>query len=140
MDRLSTQQRSELMSRVKQRGTGIELRVRSLLHRMGWRFRLRKPSLPGKPDIIFPRQRKAIFVHGCFWHGHDCRRGALPTSNAEFWSAKIARNKQRDEDVVSQLKGLEWSVLVVWECELRNEDRLAKKLAKFLSRDNHLAR
>src|ERR1700716_3714259 len=103
IDKLSPESRSLMMARVKQRGTAPELRVRSLLHNSGKRFRLFKPKLPGRPDIIFPSRRKVIFVHGCFWHGHSCPRGKLPTSNVDFWSEKISKNRLRDETVCAKL-------------------------------------
>ena len=132
MDTLTPDQRSSLMGRVKQRDTAPELRVRSLLHQHGLRFRLQKPRLPGKPDIIFPGLRRVIFVHGCFWHGHQCPKGKLPTSNTAFWSAKIERNRLRDGEVERGLKDLGWSVLVIWECQLKDETALWNTLAEFL--------
>lgn len=133
MDRLSVKQRSLVMSRVKQRGTKPELIVRSLLHRMGKRFRLQTPKLPGRPDIIFGKQRKVIFVNGCFWHGHTCSRGARPSSNIEFWNAKITKNVQRDQRVQRELGLMEWRFLVLWECELKDLRLLKRRLEKFLN-------
>ena len=108
------------MSRVKNRDTAPEKIVRSLIHRMGYRFRLHSIRLPGKPDIVLPRHKKVVMVHGCFWHGHEgCRRGTPPSSNKEFWFGKISKNRKRDRDVLEQLEMLGWSVLTVWECETK---------------------
>src|SRR5215204_659207 len=105
------------MRAVKSRDTAPEMTVRRLLHAMGYRYRLHVAGLPGKPDIVFPSRRKAAFVHGCFWHGHDCSRGARrPKSNEAYWSAKIGRNMVRDEENFARLQAAGWAVLVVWEC------------------------
>jgi DNA mismatch endonuclease (patch repair protein) len=106
--------------------------VRSLLHGLGYRFRLHRKELPGTPDIAFLSRRKAIFVHGCFWHGHNCNKGRLPKSRVDYWSAKVTRNKERDAEVVSRLNQLGWTVLTVWQCELRDSDAVARKLIEFL--------
>jgi DNA mismatch endonuclease (patch repair protein) len=132
MDRISTEQRSLLMSRIRGKDTGPELAVRSLLHGMGFRFRLHRKDLPGTPDIVFVGRRKVIYVHGCFWHGHRCRRGNLPSSNAEFWSKKIADNKARDRRHYRMLGMMGWKSLVVWECDLERRAGLIRKLADFL--------
>lgn len=124
-------QRSRIMRAVKSRDTNPELAVRRLLHSMGYRYRLHRPGLPGKPDIVFSSRRKVIFVHGCFWHGHDCARGArVPASNTEYWTAKIGRNVARDRGTLAQLTDAGWAVLVLWECELG--DGLAERLKGFL--------
>lgn len=136
MDRISRKQRSSLMSRVKQRNTKPELLVRSLLFAMRYRFRLSKPKLPGRPDIIFSSRRKVIFVHGCFWHGHSCPRGRPPSSNVEFWSTKIAANITRDHHTLKQLGHLGWSSLVLWECELKDRAKLEARLEIFLQPSN----
>lgn len=121
------------MRSVKSKDTKPELLIRGLLHRAGYRFRLHRNDLPGKPDIVFPSRRKVIFVHGCFWHGHPCKRGdRLPKSNASYWSAKIERNKLRDRKAVSELQQSGWSVLTIWECEVRDQDRLLNRISKFL--------
>ena len=121
------------MRAVKSRDTKPEMIVRRLLHGMGFRYRLHRSELPGKPDIVFPGRRKAIFVHGCFWHGHDCKRGArTPASNTTYWTAKIGRNMARDRETMAQLAETGWEALVVWECELRERDALARKLQFFL--------
>ena len=126
-------ERSRIMRAVKSRDTGPEKAVRSLAHRMGYRFRLHRADLPGKPDLAFPGRRAVVFVHGCFWHGHDCKRGArTPKTNTEYWTAKIARNAARDRDQLSSLKRLGWRALVVWECQLRNEPAVRSRLRHFL--------
>jgi len=108
------------MARVRGKNTGPELALRRLLHAAGYRYRLHAPGLPGRPDLAFPRRRAAVFVHGCFWHGHDCPRGArAPKANAAYWSAKIGRNRARDADVQARLGAQGWRALTVWECELK---------------------
>jgi len=127
------QQRSRIMRAVKSANTGPEMVVRSLAHRMGYRFRLHRKDLPGKPDLVFPRRRKVVFVHGCFWHGHDCVRGArVPLRNRAYWKRKITRNRVRDQTNPSLLKALGWKSLVIWECETKIEAKLQKRLSKFL--------
>ncbi len=132
MDRLSKEQRSTLMSRIGSRNTGPEMRVRSLLHRLGYRFRLHRSDLPGTPDIVFPGRRKAIFVHGCFWHGHACKVGKMPKSNKAYWDAKIAGNRAHDDLVRRRMAASGWRSLVVWECEIKDEPALARKVKRFL--------
>ncbi|PTD98317.1 very short patch repair endonuclease [Pandoraea apista] len=133
MDRLSTEHRSWLMSRVGAKNTAPELAVRKLLFSMGYRYRLHGKALPGRPDIVFPGRRKVIFVNGCFWHGHEsCRYGRLPRSRIDFWADKIARNRERDSRNVEQLRQQGWRTLTVWQCELKNFEELAQKLYDFL--------
>ncbi len=127
------EQRSRIMRAVKATDTAPEMAVRRMVHRMGYRFRLHRKDLPGKPDLVFPRLRKAIFVHGCFWHGHGCARGArAPKRNAEYWSAKISRNSLRDAGNLTALKAQGWRAAVIWECELKNPAGVKKRLARFL--------
>lgn len=115
--------RSQMMARVGRRDTKPERMVRSALHRAGFRFRLCRPDLPGRPDIVLPRFRAVIFVHGCYWHQHPgCSRATRPKSNVEFWEFKLARNRERDTAAAAQLVASGWRVLVVWECELRIAD------------------
>jgi len=134
MDRLSTEQRSWNMSRIRSRNTGPERAVRSLLHRMGYRFRLHRRDLPGCPDIVLPRYRAVVLVHGCFWHRHEhCRFAYTPKSRARFWKEKFRRNVARDNEVREELSSLGWRVLVVWECETGDTDILAERLRNFLS-------
>lgn len=121
------------MRAVKSADTSPELAVRRLLHSMGFRYRLHAKNLPGKPDIVFPGKRKVIFVHGCFWHGHGCRRGArVPKANREYWLQKILRNKSRDKRHSVALKRLGWRTLIIWECQISRSQRLLEKLTKFL--------
>ena len=127
--------RSAVMRAVKSRDTAPELAVRAAVRALGFarRYRLDGRGLPGKPDLVFSAMRKAIFVHGCFWHGHDCKRGArAPKDNASYWSAKISRNRARDVAALAALKRDGWRTLVVWECETRDSDALSRRLAKFL--------
>lgn len=117
-DHLSSDARSRLMARVRSRGSIPEITVRRALHAAGYRFRLHRKDLPGKPDIVLARYRTAVFVHGCFWHGHECRKGKRPDSNADFWNRKLDRNQQRDREAQAHLHGQGWSVVIVWECRL----------------------
>ena len=113
--------RSEIMRAVKSRDTKPEMIVRRLVHGLGYRYRLHRPDLPGKPDLTFPGRRKVVFVHGCFWHGHDCARGArVPNNNRDYWIAKIARNKAREAEDCDRLRDMGWSILTVWECETKS--------------------
>ena len=122
------------MSRVKQRHTKPELIVRSLLHRLGYRFRLHRKNLPGSPDIVLPKFRTSIFVHGCFWHQHDnCRKSRRPSSNQEYWNAKLNENVLRDKRKTKELSKLDWRVITIWQCEIRDLETLSKKLLKILS-------
>lgn len=121
------------MLAVRGRDTAPELRVRRLLHAMGYRFRLHRKDLPGTPDVVLPRHRKIVFVHGCFWHGHEeCKRATLPVNNASTWMAKIEGNRRRDQRNLDALSALGWDVLVVWECEVRDAPRLEERLRAFL--------
>lgn len=120
------------MRAVKSRDTKPEMVVRRAAHALGYRFRLHRKDLPGSPDLVFPARRKAIFVHGCFWHGHDCVRGARrPKANAEYWAAKIGRNQARDARVHDELAARGWETLTVWECEL-TPSGLPERLSGFL--------
>ena len=125
------------MRAVKSRDTGPEMAVRRLVHSMGYRYRLHRRDLPGKPDLVFPSRKKAIFVHGCFWHGHTCRRGdRQPKTNAAYWTSKIERNRQRYERQRAELDGDGWRVLTVWECQTRARDELATRVRAFLEGGN----
>jgi DNA mismatch endonuclease (patch repair protein) len=131
MDILSKEKRSWNMSRIKGKDTGPEVRVRSLLHRMGYRFRIHKKDLPGKPDIVLPKYRTAIFVHGCFWHRHEgCRKAYNPKSRRDFWEEKFRQNKSRDIKNMNLLREQDWNVIVIWECEINDESRLSERLTK----------
>ena len=132
-DKFDSETRSRTMRAVKSKNTAPEMKVRRLAHALGHRFRLHRKDLPGAPDLVFPRSRKIIFVHGCFWHGHNCARGARqPKANADYWTAKIFRNKTRDEYAQKRLKALDWDVLVIWECELRDDMELNARMSAFL--------
>ena len=125
--------RSKVMRAVKGRDTGLEMIVRRLAHGMGYRYRLHRKDLPGKPDLVFPARRKVILVHGCFWHQHDCPRGARsPKSNREYWLPKLRRNKERDAEHQARLREMGWDVLLIWECETKEKDKLAARLWAFL--------
>jgi DNA mismatch endonuclease (patch repair protein) len=122
------------MRAVKSTNTRPEMIVRSLAHRLGFRFRLHCGNLPGRPDLVFARRRKVIFVIGCFWHGHDCKRGdRSPKTNADYWRAKIARNKARDANARAALAAAGWDVLIVWECETKDLQALSAELSDFLA-------
>lgn len=122
------------MSRIGSKNTAPELIVRRLLHAMGYRFRLHRKDLPGTPDIVLPKLRKAIFVHGCFWHSHGCKIGQPPKSKLEFWEPKLARNKARDAEKSSLLRQAGWDVLTLWQCEVKERTSLQKRLRAFLTR------
>lgn len=133
MDRISRSQRSALMARVRRKDTKPEFLVRRLLHRYGYRFRLCRKDLPGKPDVVLPKWKVAVLVHGCFWHQHQgCAKAARPTTNVEFWNRKLDRNVERDVEDVVRLTDLGWRVLVVWECQTRDEFALAATLESFI--------
>jgi DNA mismatch endonuclease (patch repair protein) len=133
-DNRTPQQRSENMRAVRGKNTAPELSVRSMLHRLGYRFRLHRRDLPCTPDIVFPSRGSVMFVHGCFWHGHTCPRGNLPSSNLDFWQGKITGNRERDDRTKKELRKEGWKILTVWECETKNLLSLEKKLSQFLGR------
>jgi DNA mismatch endonuclease, patch repair protein len=133
MDIVSQARRSEMMGRIRGKGTKPELIVRSTAHRLGGRFRLHVKGLPGSPDLVFPRRNLVIFVHGCFWHRHkECAYAYSPKSNVEFWKAKFKGNVARDRRVRSELAGMGWRVAVIWECETAYPGRLRRKLKELL--------
>ena len=128
------EERSRIMRAVKGSDTEPEMAVRRLAHQMGYRYRLHRSDLAGKPDLVFPGLRKVVFVHGCFWHGHDCRRGArVPVQNREYWTRKISRNQERDQAAQASLKSSGWDVAVFWECEVKDKDWTARHLRNFLA-------
>lgn len=133
MDRITSEHRSWNMSRIPGRDTIPERRVRSLLHRLGFRFSLRRKDLPGKPDIVLPARSAVVFVHGCFWHQHaGCRKATIPNTRHSFWEAKLNGNVKRDGRISEELRSLGWRVMTVWECELSDEARVARRLAAAL--------
>jgi len=135
-DNHTPQQRSANMRAVRSKNTAPEKVVRSLLHRLGFRFRLHQKDLAGTPDIVFRGSKRLLFVHGCFWHGHACRRGRPPASNIEFWHQKISANKMRDARALKLLRGQGWKVMTVWDCQTRNSLLLEKRLSRFLNESN----
>ncbi|WP_421995865.1 very short patch repair endonuclease [Reyranella sp.] len=132
VDTRTTEQRRRIMQSVQTRNTGPELAVRRLLHAEGYRFRLHRRDLPGSPDIVFPGRRAVIFVNGCFWHGHSCKKGRLPKSRNEYWDDKIAGNRARDRRKRTELTRLGWRVHDVWQCQIKDPVALARRLRKFL--------
>jgi len=135
VDGITPEKRSWNMSRIRGVDTKPELLVRSLLHRMGYRFRLHRRDLPGRPDIVLPKYRAVVFVHGCFWHRHrGCRYAYVPKSRKDFWKRKFARNVERDREVRHLLRKAGWKILVVWECETVDADGLASRLSSALGR------
>lgn len=131
-DTRTPEQRRRIMQSVGTRDTGPEMTIRRLLHGLGYRYRLHAKRLPGKPDIVFPGRKKAIFVHGCFWHGHDCAKGQLPKSRREYWEPKLKTNIARDAAQVIALQALGWSALTVWQCETAVSTTLTKRLVRFI--------
>ena len=132
-DVFSPEKRSQVMAKVRGKHTAPELVVRRMLWRAGYRYRLHGEALPGRPDLVFASRRVALFVHGCFWHGHDCARGArAPKANAEYWRTKIGRNRARDARNATALAEAGWTPLVVWECELREREALRTRLSAAL--------
>lgn len=129
MDKLTKAQRSANMAKIRAKDTKPEMTVRRMLHALGYRFRLHGPGLPGKPDVVFPRKKLALFIHGCFWHQHEnCKHSVLPKSRPEFWLPKLKRNKERDTENIAKLQQIGWQTMTVWECETRSPEELANKL------------
>lgn len=133
MDNLTEKQRSHIMSSIRGKDTRPEMMVRRICHRLGYRFRLHRRDLPGTPDLVFPRHKKVILVHGCFWHQHSkCGSDRRPKGNREFWNAKLDRNVQRDARNIRQLRKFGWGVMIVWECQLKDINRTARRIIHFL--------
>ena len=133
VDPFTPEMRSWVMSRVRAEDTSPERVVRSLVHRLGFRYRLHRRDLPGKPDLVFSSRRKIVFVNGCFWHGHRCKRGnRMPRTNSSYWQRKLAKNIARDSLNRAKLKGLGWDMLTIWECQVRDRKELADMLMRFL--------
>lgn len=140
MDRISKEHRSWNMSRIRGKDTTPELTVRSLLHRLGYRFRLHRKHLPGHPDIVLPKYQAVVFVHGCYWHRHKrCRLAYTPKTHANFWQRKFQENVERDKNAVKTLRQAGWRVLIVWECQISNEQLLVTRLLRFLTKAPHQA-
>ena len=132
-DTVSPETRSRIMARVKSKGMKPEMRVRRLLHGLGYRYRLHRTDLPGRPDLVFPARRKVVFVNGCFWHRHDgCPRVRIPATNRAYWLAKLERNHARDARNVAALQEQGWAVLTVWECQLRDLPAATQQMIAFL--------
>lgn len=128
-DTVSRSKRTEIMSSVKQRHTKPEIAVRKILHRHGFRFRLHNKKLPGTPDIVLSKHNLVIFVHGCFWHQHEgCRKSRRPTSNVKFWNEKLDKNIARDSQKEADLKNSGWTVLIIWDCEIKDDSLITQKL------------
>lgn len=136
MDTRTPEQRSRIMSAVGVRNTSAELQARAILKRLRYRFTTQGMSLAGRPDIVFRKRKKVIFIHGCFWHGHRCRKGRLPKSRLGYWRPKIDANKRRDRRNIAHLRSTGWSVLIVWQCQLRNAKAVAERMKAFL-RSSH---
>lgn len=137
MDKLTPERRSENMRRIKSKNMKPELAVRRLVHELGYRYRLHRKDLPGKPDLVFGPKRKVIFVHGCFWHGHElegCLDARKPKSNIGYWNPKLTRNKERDAERVVALKAAGWKVLTIWECETKEMGKVEKRVKRFLAK------
>ena len=135
-DIVDTKRRSEMMARIRGRDTGPELLVRRVAHRMGLRFRLHRRDLPGRPDLVFPKHRLVVFIHGCFWHRHEgCRKSSTPKSRTGFWLEKFAANVDRDARQEAALKALGWRVFIIWQCETKDEAAVERRLAALTKRD-----
>lgn len=136
MDRISKEHRSWNMSRIRGKDTTPELAVRSVLHNLGYRFRIHRKDLPGEPDIVLVKQRTVIFVHGCFWHRHKgCRFAYTPKTRRDFWQHKFEKNVERDTRTKKHLRKLGWRIIVVWECEIRNLEALAERISLQLKKE-----
>ena len=135
-DIFSKSKRSKIMSKIGSKNSSTEMTVRCLIHSMGYRYRLHRKDLPGKPDLVFMKYKKVIFVHGCFWHAHkDCKKSALPSTNNQFWIDKISKNISRDIETYKKLKDIGWDYLIIWQCEAKkkNLENLSKKIKEFLN-------
>jgi DNA mismatch endonuclease, patch repair protein len=132
VDTLTPEARSERMGRIRSKDTKPELLVRRLVHGLGYRYRLHKRELPGSPDLIFRGRKKVVFVHGCFWHGHECKLGRMPKSRIDFWAKKKNANRERDTRALSEIDKMGWHALVLWECELKDMKNLEQSIRSFL--------
>lgn len=132
VDTFTPEKRSAIMRAVKGKDTSPELAIRRLVHSLGYRYRLHRANLPGKPDLVFPGRKKIIFVHGCFWHWHGCKRSRMPEANRNYWKQKIGRNVKRDRKTRRDLKSLGWKSMVIWECQSKAIDAVSRKIKRFL--------
>lgn len=132
LDKLSPEKRSEIMSRIRGKNTKPELAVRKLVYSLGYRYRLHSKTLPGHPDLVFSSRKKVIFVHGCFWHYHGCKKGQPPKSRLEYWLPKLEENKARDAKNQAALGDMGWKSLIIWQCEIKYSDHLKKRIEGFL--------
>jgi DNA mismatch endonuclease, patch repair protein len=132
MDALTADERSRCMASIRSENTKPEIVVRRLAHSLGYRFRLHRRDLPGTPDLVFPGRRCVVNVHGCFWHMHDCGRCHVPATRRSYWLPKLRRNRERDQQASRAIRRAGWRMLVIWECQTRNLEKLAKRLRKFL--------
>jgi DNA mismatch endonuclease (patch repair protein) len=140
VDKFTKAKRSQIMSKIRGVDTNPERLVRSILHKMGYRFRLYNRQLPGNPDIVLSRHHKVVFIHGCFWHGHKgCRRAKRPSTNVRFWNKKIDSNMKRDQSVKQKLRRRGWRVLIVWQCHTRDKQALERRLERFMSNNGKTA-
>lgn len=133
MDTLSKNRRSQLMAKVKQKNTEPEIIVRHFLFSKGFRYRINVKTMPGSPDIVLTKYKVVIFVHGCFWHGHSCHAGHLPTSNLDYWKAKIEANKERDSRKNDALEALGWKVITIWQCEIKTLEKREKRFSLLIT-------
>ena len=139
MDIMSAEKRSMLMSKIRSKNTKPEMQVRSLLHALGYRFRLHRKDLPGSPDIVLPGRKTVIFVHGCFWHRHEgCPKTTMPATNRERWEIKFKKNTERDQCSQDALRQMGWRVVIVWECEVNNSEKLVEIITSKLALHGHL--
>lgn len=136
VDHVSRAKRSEIMKRIRGKNTAPELSVRKLVYSLGYRYRLHVKALPGKPDIVFLGRKKVIFVHGCFWHGHNCKKGKPPKSHLNYWLPKLKENRHRDARNQKLLASSGWKFLVIWQCQIRNPTTLKKKIVAFLEKES----
>jgi DNA mismatch endonuclease (patch repair protein) len=132
-DQFTTEERSAIMRRVRSVDTDPELRVRRMVHQLGFRFRLHRKDLPGRPDLVLAGLKQIVFVHGCYWHQHSCDGAKRPATNRRYWNSKLDKNVERDKKNLRLLRRLGWRVMTVWECELRNPERLERRLLRFLN-------
>lgn len=136
MDTMSPAERSQIMAKVKSKNTKPEMIVRKIAYAMGYRYRLHGKGIPGKPDLVFGWRRKVIFVHGCFWHGHDCGRCRLPKTRTSYWLEKINKNMQRDSRNQKGITAMGWQYIIIWECQLKEKEKVALAIQIFLDEAN----